>query len=203
MPTHEFDYSPPLYLLNQESANIKLEDIERWENENHINLPAEYRNFLFATNGGSLRPYLFELQLNDDEITDTKHGLNYFYPIVSAVEKIELTEVTIENEVTNVLKIAKAISGFEIVLLLDDKNFGKISALSINSAKTSSAGQEVWELIKVSESFLDFLSLLKDDSDNSIYHPIWQSPSEAIQERLRKPQKLVVENNKFEIIYTT
>lgn len=202
MSTKIFDYSPPSFLLSKGNKKLKTEDIENWEKENKINLPEDYRNFILATNGGSLRPYSIEITLNDEEITERIHVINYFIPLIQDNDSNtpKFCEVGVNSEEVRVLEIAKPLSDFEIVMLIDNNNIGKIFARAINSERTSINKREKFDLIPISNNFGQFILMLEEDITNSTYHPLWQSPSKEIQEEIKINQKkLITDGNNFEL----
>ena len=65
----------------QSGQSITIADLDELEQATNTVFPPDYKAFLLKANGGSLRPFAFELEVPGADFKEKVHSLEYLYEI--------------------------------------------------------------------------------------------------------------------------
>ena len=146
-------------------------DMEAWEQSLGISLPADYREFMLTFNGGSLRPFAFDLSIPDWDFTDKVHALNYLFDWKEVGKRSQWRmEPPLRNIPPDRLAIGSTISELTLTLSTDSGRFGAIDAWLRDTFNVWGEGGNT-RVLPVAPSFSAFLAMLHDSADT--YHHFW------------------------------
>ena len=157
----------------QAKGLVEESAIAAWEAHGWRRLPEDYRRFILRTNGGSVRPYTFELSVGDDRIGDHVHALNRFYDWAEVIEEMQEQQPTeLRNPPPARLPIGCSCSELVLMLALDEAGYGEVEAWVKDYFNVWGKGGNS-TVVRVAPSFSAFLDLLRPDERSETHHPFW------------------------------
>jgi SMI1-KNR4 cell-wall len=145
-------------------------DIGRWEKDNSVKLPADYRNFMLKYNGGRVYPLIFKYAIPMD-FYPSDDGTTFVDPLYdwAYVEKIFNGDEFGEGLPDKVISIGSNPGDLEILLSLDEKIHGQIFCWLHSDIPWGEEGNDkIW---LQAPSFSAFMKSLFENSDNAGYEP--------------------------------
>ena len=166
--TRVFDHSRRPF---QPDRALDEAEIAAWEQSAGIKLPGDYRGFMRRCNGGSLRPFAFDLTVPDSDFKETVHALDYLYDWAEVGKR---SQWRIEPEFRNIppgrLAIGATVSQLTVTLRIDEPGFGAIEAWVRDTYNLWGKGANT-QILPLADSFGAFLALLHDSAE--VYHGFW------------------------------
>lgn len=101
---------------------VSMEQIEKFEKNNNMHLPKQYKNFLLEYNGGRVEPNVFKISSNEGESV-----LNIFYGIGNIKNNLE-KKIEIFDELLEIgfIPIARDSGGNQICLGVREDYYDQI-----------------------------------------------------------------------------
>ncbi len=149
-------------------------DIEKWESDNNIQLPDDYRRFMIKFNGGRVYPCTFKYAVPVERYIFSKPE-TFCDPIFrwSSVEKNWNGEVYGEGCPPGMLTVARDPGGIIVLLSVRKEDYGKIYVWPHSSYKWGDEdNRDMW---LQANSFSEFLDSLYDDEEKNGYD-YWYRP---------------------------
>jgi hypothetical protein len=141
------------------------DEIARWEKENKLRLPADYRTFMLKYNGGRVYPLIFRYEIpleyypSDEDITFLDPLYDWTY-----VEKIYKGEEFAEGLPDKMISVGSNPGDLELLLSLDEKTHGQIFCwLHSNIPWGEEGNNKIWPQ---AVSFKAFIESLFENADN-------------------------------------
>lgn len=142
-----------------------------WEQAEGGRLPEDYRHFMLSLNGGSLRPYGFDLVLPDSDFAEPVHALNYWYDWNEVGKRSQWRiEPALRNIPPGRLAIGTTVSELTLTLRLAPEGRGMIEAWVRDTFNVWGEGANTC-IVPVAPSFSDFLAMLHDAP--GLHHSFW------------------------------
>jgi hypothetical protein len=136
-----------------------------------VALPADYRSFLSKCNGGSLRPFAFDLRIPGWTFDETVHAVDYFY---EAGEIAQRSQVDLAPARRNIppgrIAIGDTVSELALTLDVTPARHGSVDVWVFDSFNTWGAGANRI-VVPLADSFTAFLHMLHDSPD--VYSSFW------------------------------
>lgn len=157
------------------SVDDPSEKITNWEAETGSELPADYRRFIFAFNGGRIYPLIFDRAIPSDAYATGEPAtfVNSFYPW-EMVERIWKGDIFGGRLPPDMLVIGSSPGGIEILLSVNLETFGQIYLwLHSQSGWGDDGNDRVW---LQATSFRSFIETLYENDDEEGYD-YWYLPS--------------------------
>jgi len=155
----------------QSGEALAESDLLAWETSAGDRLPGDYRSFMLRFNGGSLRPFAFELGIPDWNFTDKVHALNHLFDWAEVGKRSQWTlEPALRNIPPDRLAIGATTSELTLALSTDPSRFGAIDAWVRDTFNVWGEGGNT-RVVPVAPSFTAFLAMLRDSAD--AYHSFW------------------------------
>ena len=136
-------------------------------------LPEDYRSFLLKCNGGSLRPFAFDLQVPHSDFLESVHALNYLYELREINRRSQFgIEPALRNIPPGRIAIGTTDSELAITLNISADRHGQIEAWVRDTFNVWGEGGNT-TIVYVAPSFTAFLDLLHDSAE--VYSSFWAS----------------------------
>lgn len=162
-----FDHA---YRPFQSGQAVTLADIEALEISCNWRLPPDYKSFLLKCNGGSVRPFAFELDIPGFPF-EKIHALNYFY---EAREIREHSQLNVQQNLRNIppgrLAIGTTVSELTVTLNTTEQDSGKVEAWVRDIFNVWGEGANS-TIVPLADSFTAFVQLLHDAPE--AYSSFW------------------------------
>ncbi|MBL8481445.1 MAG: SMI1/KNR4 family protein [Rhodocyclaceae bacterium] len=128
-------------------------------------LPADYKTFLLKANGGSLRPFAFELEVPGSDFKERVHALDYLYEVKEIHRRSQLKMApALRNIPPGRLAIGTTVSELTITLNLRVQGKDQVEAWVRDTFNVWGEGANR-TVVPVADSFSAFLGLLRDLPD--------------------------------------
>lgn len=125
-------------------------------------LPADYKAFLLKRNGGSVRPFAFELEVPGSDFKESVHALDYLYEVKEIHRRSQLKmDAALRNMPPGRLAIGTTVSELTITLNLGDKGRGEVEAWVRDTFNVWGEGANR-TVVPLAGSFTTFLGLLRN-----------------------------------------
>ena len=124
-------------------------------------LPEDYKAFLLQFNGGSLRPFAFELEVPGSDFNERVHALDYLYELKEIHRRSQLKmDPALRNIPPGRLAIGTTVSELTLTLNLAGPRPGQVEAWVRDTFNVWGEGANR-TIVPVAESFTAFLGLLR------------------------------------------
>ena len=147
-------------------------DLAAWEAERGVRLPEDYRRFLLRTNGGFLRPFAFELTIEDDAVPGAVHALDHLFDW-KQVSRQTQEDIAAHLRTTPPGWLAVGITEGElfVMLSLEAQTYGSV-ALWVSDYSTPWGQPPNDRIHSLASSFEAFLDMLRPST--TLYHGYWR-----------------------------
>ena len=146
----------------QSGQSITIADLDELEQATNTVLPPDYKAFLLKANGGSLRPFAFELEVPGADFKEKVHSLEYLYEIKEIHRRSQLKmEPALRNIPPGRLAIGSTVSELTITLNLGPSGQGQVEVWVRDTFNPWGVGTNRI-IVPLAASFTDFLGLLRD-----------------------------------------
>ena len=179
MPT-AFDHA---YRPFQSGQPASTDDLAALEQAAHGRLPADYRAFLLRCNGGSLRPFGFELAVPQSDFNEKVHALDYLYELKEVRRRSQLAiDPGLRNIPPGRLAIGTTVSELTITLDITEATHGQVQAWVRDTFNVWGEGANT-RVVPLAASFTAFLALLRELPET--YVSFWASFGQAGEQATR------------------
>lgn len=146
--------------INSSNEKITNDNIVRFEQENSLKLPGQYKNFLLEYNGGYAEPNIFKISDEQGE-----SALNTLYGLDISEDYDELSSVyeTLDGIIpANFISVGDDAGGNQICLGLDGTDRGKIYVWIHDMG----ADDDMSDMFLLADDFSSFLDNLYEDGES-------------------------------------
>lgn len=155
----------------QTAQRPKDADLDALERALGAPLPGEYRAFLRDLNGGSLRPFAFELEVPGSAFRERVHALDYLYEVREVTRRSQLgLDPALRNLPPGRAAIGVTVSQLTLTLDLSPGGRGRIEAWVRDTLHLWGEGTNT-TVVPLADSFPAFLAMLGPHPE--AYAPFW------------------------------
>lgn len=149
----------------QSGQSVTVADLEELELTANAVLPPDYKAFLLKVNGGSLRPFAFELEIPGSDFKEKVHSLEYLYEIKEIHRRSQFKmEPALRNIPPGRLAIGSTVSELTLTLNLGPSGKGEVEIWVRDTFNVWGEGANR-TILPLAATFTAFLGLLRDLPD--------------------------------------
>lgn len=164
-----FDHA---YCFFQSGQPITVSDLDALELAAKAVLPKDYKDFLLKVNGGSLRPFAFELDVPGSDFKERVQSLNNLYEVKEIHHRSQLwMDPALRNIPPGRLAIGSTVSELTLTLNLGPTGQGQVEVWVRDTFNLWGEGANR-TILPLAASFTDFLGLLRGDMPEA--YDVWR-----------------------------